>query len=219
MPDQKAGRAITSTGMLKLWPTHFMQRQLPGYEKPTDLLQMLILRMDTEQENLTTNYLSTGFLQQQHPATQWLLQCVNKTVVDYLHESGQRYKAEWHVQSWPNVNRFGDYHDLHNHPHSYLSGTYYVQVPQSGKALAGRADRRPGAISFYDPRPQANMTAVKDDPQIEAEYTVMPQAGSILLWPSFLHHFVHPNLSDDPRISISFNIVLKWSDELLPQQS
>lgn len=215
MPD----RTVDKAGMLKLWPTHFMQRQLPGYEKPNDLLQMLILKMDTEQENLTTSYLSSGFLQQQHPATQWLLQCVNKTVVDYLHESGQQYKSEWQVQSWPNVNRFGDYHDLHNHPHSYLSGTYYVQVPKAGKELAGRADRRPGAISFYDPRPQANMTAVKSDPQIEAEYTIMPEAGAILLWPSFLHHFVHPNLSEEPRISVSFNIVLNWSDELLPQQN
>lgn len=219
MPDRKADRTANSAGMLKLWPTHLMQRQLPGYEKPNELLQLLILRMDTEEENLTTNYLSSGFLQQKNPATQWLLQCVNKTVVDYLHETGQRYKAEWQVQSWPNINRFGDYHDLHNHPHSYLSGTYYVQVPQTNRDLAGRADRRPGAISFYDPRPQANMTAVKNDPQIEAEHTVMPQAGNILLWPSFLHHFVHPNLSDEPRISISFNIVLNWSDELLPQQS
>ena len=63
------------------------------------------------------------------------------------------------------------------------------------------------------------MSAVKNDPQIEAEHTVLPQAGNILLWPSFLHHFVHPNLSDEPRISISFNVVLNWSDELLPQQS
>jgi hypothetical protein len=30
-----------------------------------------------------------------------------------------------------------------------------------------------------------------------------------LLWPSFLHHLVHPNLVDDPRISISFNVIFK----------
>jgi len=29
---------------------------------------------------------------------------------------------------------------------------------------------------------------------------------------------VHPNLSETPRISISFNIVLKWKDEYLPAQ-
>jgi hypothetical protein len=29
---------------------------------------------------------------------------------------------------------------------------------------------------------------------------------------------VHPNLSKDQRISVSFNIVLKWSDHYLPEQ-
>jgi len=63
-----------------------------------------------------------------------------------------------------------------------------------------------------------NMGAIRGDPYIEAEYTVMPQPGQILLWPAFLTHFVHPNLSEMPRISISFNVVLKWSDEYLPRQ-
>ena len=47
----------------------------------------------------------------------------------------------------------------------------------------------------------------------------MPQAGEILLWPAFLLHFVHPNLSETPRISISFNVMLKWKDDYLPRQA
>jgi len=43
-------------------------------------------------------------------------------------------------------------------------------------------------------------------------------AGEILLWPAFLHHFVHPNLSHDERVSISFNVVLRSSSNLLPDQ-
>ena len=43
-------------------------------------------------------------------------------------------------------------------------------------------------------------------------------AGEILLWPAFLTHFVRPNLSETPRISISFNVVLKWKDDYLPRQ-
>ena len=62
------------------------------------------------------------------------------------------------------------------------------------------------------------MTAIKGDPQIEAEYTLLPEPGTVLLWPAFLHHFVHPNLSRKPRISISFNLVLKRSDSHLPEQ-
>jgi uncharacterized protein (TIGR02466 family) len=196
-----------------------MKRRLPGSEQPNGLLRQLIERMDAQTDNLTTQYREADFLHGEHPACKWLLQCINKTIVDYLHSHGQRYEVNWQIQSWPNVNQFGDYHDLHNHPHSYLSGTYYVSVPQAQEVLPGRDDRRPGAISFYDPRPQANMNAVRDDPQIEAEYTVHPDNGMLLLWPSFLHHFVHPNLSREPRISISFNAVLNWSDALLPAQT
>lgn len=206
-------------GLIKLWPTSLMKRQLPGSTQPNELLRLFIMKMDAESDNLTTRYRDTDFLQTGHPAAGWLLQCINKTVVDYLHSHNQRYECKWQIQSWPNVNQFGDYHDLHNHPHSYLSGTYYVSVPADNEVLPGRDDRRPGAISFYDPRPQANMNAVRSDPQIEAEYTVQPEDGMLLLWPSFLHHFVHPNLSRSPRISISFNVVLNWSETLLPEQS
>lgn len=209
---------MSDDGLIKLWPTSLMKRQLPGSAEPNQLLRGFIEKLDSEADNLTTRYRESDFLQTGHPAATWLLKCINKTVVDYFHAHNQRYQCEWQVQSWPNINRFGDYHDLHNHPHSYLSGTYYVSVPVEYESLPGRDDRRPGAISFYDPRPQANMNAVRADPQIEAEYTVQPVDGMLLLWPSFLHHFVHPNLSREPRISISFNIVLNRTESLLPEQ-
>ena len=113
---------------------------------------------------------------------------------------------------------FGDYHDCHNHPRSYLSGTYYVHVPADPEELPGRADRRPGCITLYDPRSSANMTAIRGDPNVEPEHTVTPRAGLMLLWPAFVNHFVHPNLSRAPRVSVSFNVMLDWSDEYLPEQ-
>jgi hypothetical protein len=38
----------------------------------------------------------------------------------------------------------------------------------------------------------------------------------LLLWPGFLHHLVHVNLDREARISVSFNVVLRWRDEYLP---
>jgi len=148
---------------------------------------------------------------------EWLKACINKTTSDYLSEQNINYDVEWGLQGWANINRRGDYHNLHNHPHSYLSGTYYVQMPKANTIdSATRNDLNPGAISFFDPRPQANTLSIRDDAQIDPEYRVLPKAGEILLWPSFMHHLVHPNLSDQERVSISFNIVLKWKDEYLP---
>lgn len=206
-------------GFVTLWPTTLLQRTLPGHEAANRELRRLVLDRDAGHADLTTDYLSGNLLVADNPAITWLRECINKTVVDYLRRHAMDYPIDWTVQGWSNVNRFGDYHDLHNHPHSYLSGTYYVAIPERAEEdLQSRKDVRPGAITFYDPRGAVNMTAIKGDPHIEAEFTVRPKPGMLLLWPAFLHHFVHPNLSKELRVSISFNVVLKWSDDYLPTQ-
>ena len=207
-----------SDGFLDLWPTQMLRQRLPGAEKANPILAQEIEKLEAGNAELTTDYREQNFLAMEHPAVGWLRDCVNRATVNYLRRQGIDYQVDWSLQAWPNVNRLGDYHDPHNHPHAYLSGTYYVAVPESRAKLRTRSDVRPGCISFYDPRASANMTAIKGDGQIEAEYTVSPKAGEILLWPAFLLHFVHPNLSEEPRLSISFNVVLKRSAELLPEQ-
>ncbi len=208
-----------SDGFLDLWPTTLLRRSLPGHDIANAELARLIQAMERQHADLTTDYRGGNLLTVENPAVSWLRDCINKTVIDYLKRAGLDYAVNWHLQGWANVNRRGDYHDPHNHPHAYLSGTYYVQVPDmESPPRENRSDVRPGAISFYDPRGAANMTAIRGDRQIEAEFTHRPKAGDILLWPAFLTHFVHPNLSDAARISISFNAVLKWSDAYLPDQ-
>ncbi len=93
-----------------------------------------------------------------------------------------------------------------------------MRVPESRAPLRNRADVRPGCITFYDPRGAVNMTAIKDDPQIEPEYTVSPKPGMILPWPAFIMHYVHPNLSEELRIGISFNLIVPDPARYLPQQ-
>ena len=218
-------RTPDAEGFLQLWPTQFLQRQIPKAADANQALLQLILQQEKQHlmqvstnKDMTSDYLSANIFETDKPAIGWLKACINKTVGDYLQQQGQDYRVEWGLQGWANINRRGDYHNLHNHPHSYLSGTYYVQVPPADTLdKTARADLNPGAISFFDPRPQANMLAIRNDAQIDAEYRILPAAGMLLLWPSFLHHLVHPNLSDQMRVSISFNIVLKWKDEYLPE--
>lgn len=205
-------------GILALWPTQFMQRVIPGAAQPNAGLLAIIQMQQASNPSLTTDYTADDFFSQDAPPIQWLEACINKSVVDYLRASGMNQDVRWRIQAWPNVNQGGDYHTLHNHPHSYLSGTYYVQVPPQQRHPQQRSDNNPGCISFFDPRPQANMTAIAGDAQIEAEHRVLPEEGMILLWPSFVHHFVHPNQSDLPRISVSFNILLQWRDTYRPDQ-
>lgn len=205
-------------GFRLLWPVVFLERMLGGHEQSNPELEQLILQREEENERMTTAYLDENLFSIKTAAVDWLKQCIHKSTIDYCKRAGQDYPIDWSLQGWANVNRFGDYHDPHNHPYAYLSGTYYVRVPDSRARLRNRADVRPGCITFYDPRSAVNMTAIKDDPQIEPEFTVSPKAGMILMWPAFLMHYVHPNLSDALRISISFNLIVKNPTDYLPQQ-
>jgi len=203
-------------GFTELWPTTFLRRSLGNTDAANESLLALILEAEASRDDMTVEYASENLFSRSEPAIEWLKQCINKTVADYFKKMAVSYDVEWSIQGWANVNRIGDYHNLHNHPHSYLSGTYYIAVPDSNEKTHGRSDLNPGAISFFDPRPQANMTAVAGDGQIDPEYRILPKPGMLLLWPSFLHHLVHPNLSEELRVSISFNVLLKNTADYLP---
>ena len=207
----------TKDGIVDLWPTRLLRRNLPDFEATNRELLKLIRDMEKANRNLTTDYRDNNLLNLDHPGTNWLRGEVNNSVIYYLQSIGIDYPVDWQIHAWANVNRMGDYHDLHNHPHCYLSGTYYVKIPGDAEA-GGRKDLRPNRITFYDPRPGINMGSIRNDPYIDPEFTILPEPGLLMLWPAFLNHFVHPNLSKETRISVSFNIILKWAEHYLPSQ-
>ena len=209
---------VSAEGFLRLWPTLVMRRSLPNHQHANVALARLVGELDAANPSLTTDYRAQDFLSIDHPATHWLRQCVGVSVRDYLREQGVDATVTWHSHGWVNVNRLGDYHDPHNHPHAYLSGTYYVQVPTDRATSGNRADVRPGCITLYDAGGAVNMTAIRGDANVEPEYTVEPSPGLMLLWPAFLMHFVHPNLSASPRLSVSFNVMLDRPEAHLPTQ-
>jgi uncharacterized protein (TIGR02466 family) len=99
---------------------------------------------------------------------------------------------------WLNVMEKGAIHAPHIHPHSAISGTYYVAVPPKS-----------GAIRFEDPRLGLMMAAPPRKktarPENRSFVDVTPRAGLLLLWESWLRHGVEPNAASGPRISLSFN--------------
>ena len=104
------------------------------------------------------------------------------------------------VQMWINVNRRGDYNNIHQHSGLYtLSGTYYVKVPKDSGHLVLR-DPRPGAIGNYF------MNGRFDNGEFNKRRL---NDGLLCLWPSYLDHFVEPNKTDEERISISFDVVVR----------
>jgi uncharacterized protein (TIGR02466 family) len=99
---------------------------------------------------------------------------------------------------WVNIMPRRTVHGLHLHPHSSLSGTYYVQVPAGS----------PG-IKFEDPRLDRFMAAPPRKPDARREarpwVTFPATTGRLVLFESWLRHEVVPNAVDAERISVSFN--------------
>lgn len=99
---------------------------------------------------------------------------------------------------WVNVMGKGAVHAPHIHPHSAVSGTYYVSGPP-----------RAGMIRFEDPRLAMLMAApprkATSRTANQSFVTIAPKPGMLLLWESWLRHGVEPNRAKNPRISISFN--------------
>jgi uncharacterized protein (TIGR02466 family) len=99
---------------------------------------------------------------------------------------------------WINVLPPGGVHTSHIHPHSVVSGTYYVAVPKGASAIKFEDPR----LGFMMAAPPKKAKAAQDNRPF---VYVTPSPGTVLLWESFVRHEVPLNEADDERISISFN--------------
>ena len=97
---------------------------------------------------------------------------------------------------WINVMAPGGVHGAHIHPHSAISGTYYVALPKGASA-----------IRFEDPRLPLMMAAPlkRESARDKPFLTLAPKPGTLLLWESWLRHDVPQIGARGRRISISFN--------------
>ena len=99
---------------------------------------------------------------------------------------------------WINILPEGGTHASHIHPHSVISGTTYVAMPEGTSAL-----------KLEDPRLAMMMLApvpLKTAPQDRQRFVyVQPTVGEVLLWESWLRHEVPMNMAEEDRVSVSFN--------------
>ncbi len=104
-------------------------------------------------------------------------------------------------EGWVNVNPTHAMNAPHDHPGAFWSGTYYIKVPLPGD----EEDKLSGAIEFIDPRGAIGNNARMETPFTRPKFTVRPAAGTLLLWPSFVKHWVHPNHAKEERMTAAFN--------------
>jgi uncharacterized protein (TIGR02466 family) len=180
-------------------------------EKVNSELHRLIL--DRERTTPSDDYANLGgwhspsdFLEWQGDAVAtlrtWISDCLNQMVgatyqLPEVQGRSLPSRGGFMVHAWANISRSGNYHRMHNHPSSCWSGCYYVSSSSQANSLAG-------VLEFYDPRPFTEMVYAPGTPYGQ-RMLVRPVPGLMVLFPSWLYHFVHPCNSEEPRISIAFN--------------
>ena len=99
---------------------------------------------------------------------------------------------------WVNGLKPGGHHSGPIHPHAFLSGTVYVEVPDGASALKLEDPRLPMMM--------ARPAVAADASEAEKPFVYLaPRPGTVLMWESWLRHEVPANAAKSDRISISFN--------------
>jgi tetratricopeptide (TPR) repeat protein len=106
-------------------------------------------------------------------------------------QGASRFNGSWSVRL-----HSAGYHTSHVHPRGWISSACYIQLPDSMRA--GHSEE--GILSFGTP---GMITA----PELNAELSLRPELGQLVLFPSYFWHGTLPFHSDQPRLTVAFDVV------------
>ena len=128
------------------------------------------------------------------------LEKLRKIISDYFNKEISILNKDIGLNNvWININKKHNHNMIHDHHKSFYSGVYYVKVPENS-----------GNLYFYNP--EIWFTGAIEKPELflnkkyekeKVEYN--SEEGDLYFFVGNLPHGVSKNLSDEDRISISFN--------------
>jgi tetratricopeptide (TPR) repeat protein len=131
---------------------------------------------------------------------------IREAVADYRRalpvEPGHPFLANrpkrFGLNAWAVVLQAQGHQIPHNHPSAWLSGVYYVQLPD---IVRGPGQGQAGWIEFGRPPQHFHGTV---EPEVRA---FQPEEGLMLLFPSYVYHRTVPFEGAGTRISIAFDVL------------
>lgn len=141
-----------------------------------------------------------------------LISVINDRLIGIKNMYGLRNDVDTEVvNGWVNINRPGML--LHNnpphlHPNYFLSVVYYVAAPKNSGNLTFIAPFT--GLEYTVPRDAIGNNTVYNSPT----WSIEPEEGKLIIFPSWLLHYVNTNRSQGDRISMAFNIggLTHWSE-------
>ena len=187
------------------WATPLFSRKWPDVADLNRGLRDLVLAKERQdsgvQKSVVGGWHSTeDLLTWQAPEIASLIEMIKTAVAVLTASTGGELPESCTMAAWANVLRTGGFNKTHTHPGCVWSGVYYVHILDNDPK-----DRSEGWIEFQDPRPAVEMIETPGSP-FGTPLTFPPEAGRMIVFPSWLRHTVSPYLGTGERISIAFNI-------------
>ena len=179
----------------KVFSTHI-------FVKDNYLAPQRLPAMQEEIKNLyehKTNFQTGPILDQTEPF-KWFAQDIGKTAFDIFDKLNYNVQDIEITGMWGNILKTGETHPPHTHSNNFLSGVFYLE-----------SDAETGII-FSDPRPAADVLVPRKKTKTNENSNLLSyisKQNRLIIFPSWLVHWVPINKSKRDRISISFNIQIK----------
>ena len=175
-----------------LWPTTLVINQLDNINNK-ELSEWIL---DCKKSNRGRLISNIGGWQLEVDEHEKILKPLHRTILETIKSIPLTGPKEFKINFWVNVNTKGDWNIYHDHMGVDLSGVYYVKVPENS-----------GEIMFKDPR--KGSSGERNVVQMPLNLPLMPKEGVLLMFPPFLEHMVSPSKSDEERISIAYNVLMR----------
>jgi uncharacterized protein (TIGR02466 family) len=101
------------------------------------------------------------------------------------------------ISYWINLNKQNNYNLMHCHE-GFLSGVYYIKTKENcGRLVFQNGDLTKMTNDYFK---------YFNHSSFYSNYATPVQEGELYLFPSNTLHYVEPNLSNEDRVSVAFNI-------------
>jgi len=191
------------------FPTYIGRVQLPDSEAMNQGLRSLILAEESEyasvgRSNIGGWHSRADFLRRSDPNVAALSSWITWALRQMIRATTGRedFVGTAAISAWATICRAGAYHAPHSHPDSAWSGVYYVDA-----GTESRDQPLGGVLEFLDPRAGAEAVSAPGDLYGEP-FQIRARSGLLVMFPSWLYHWVHPYAGETPRIAISFNATI-----------
>ncbi len=136
------------------------------------------------------------------PCIKELEQMFRRVAVEATRATTRKHKRgdyPFEMEAWANILRPSGYHVPHSHESSTWSGVYYVAVGalDTGHPISGQ-------LELLDPRTGVQASTLGER-MFNQHWRMGPKPGSMVIFPGWLKHLVHPYFGAGERIAVSFN--------------